>query len=346
MPLTPPAHGRVVDCRLHYNATCSVVCNEGYAASGGLNASDLGDGISGSGWPTVLRCDAFSKSWEGSVPQCDECVRGYYKQGRACLPCVTSECPPGKYRAACTRTADAPCVPCSAPLPANAYYASGGSPYYQNNCIVACVAGFYMSSNGSACIPEPRTTPTLTYAARTQAVVPLLSEAYKQAGILTVPFSLTVAPTSAVYVTVTVSRQLVLVDQTGQRRATPSRSTVLTFTHADYGIVQNVSLDAWDDLVYEGVHSGLVYYSLSSADPAYDLLQVRCAEALVPRAHALSSSSILICCLIRDMSNKLHQSAHMSRNTIVHLITQSYVSTHNRASHNTVIRFNTQSCVS
>jgi hypothetical protein len=250
------------------------VCDRGYSSSAGLNATGIKSGDIGIAGPTVLRCDASSKSWEGMPPVCDECALNYFKQGDSCFPCSTSECPRGMYRAACAQTSDASCVPCTSPLPANAYYATGGNPYYLDNCITACSAGFYLPSSGSSCEQINPTTPALTVGLPTTPQVAESSQLFKIP--VTMSLSLTVPPTSPVLVTITVSRQLVLMENSGSRPADPVRSKVVTFTPANYFQIQNVSIDAWDDNVYEGEHSGLVHMTMDSADPAYNKLQVLC----------------------------------------------------------------------
>jgi hypothetical protein len=269
---TAPHNGMLVSCSDEYRATCTIRCQQGYSASGGRNAS-VGSGVNviGSAGHVVLRCDESSKSWEGTPPLCNECADSYYMQGGTCLACTTSECPRGMYRAGCSASADAPCVPCTTSLPAQGYYATGGSPYYQDNCLVACAAGFVLSSDGTACVPAVTAAPSITVGSPDTLQ---LSETYKQAKVLTFPLSLTVAPTSTVVVKVSVSRQLTLTDSSGARPKVPLLSKSVTFTTANYALVQNVSIDAWDDVVYEGEHGGLVYFSVESTDPAYTKLQV------------------------------------------------------------------------
>jgi hypothetical protein len=276
MPIAPPANGRIGACNLRYGSTCTVHCNEGYAPSNSRNATGIDGGVIGATGPTVLRCDSSSKSWEGTVPACDECARNYYKQRGVCLPCSSAECPAGMYRAPCTGTEDARCVACTALLPGNAYFATGGSPYYQDNCVVVCKAGYYLSSSGTSCVPVQPSTPAVAVALPS---ITSLSETYMQIGPVVIALSLTVPPSSPVYLTITVSRQLTHMDHAGVRLAgvRPAkalRTKVVTFTPDNYAQIQNVSVDAWDDVVYEGDHSGVVYWSVESADPGYNRMQV------------------------------------------------------------------------
>lgn len=50
--------------------------------------------------------------------------------------------------------------------------------------------------------------------------------------------------------------------------------TALVFTPANWNLAQTVILNAVDDLVFEGPHSGQVSHAITSADPAYSVLAV------------------------------------------------------------------------
>ncbi len=269
-PRVPP-NGVIVSCSYDFEDTCTIKCKEGYSVGGGRNASGENSVIE-AGVHIVLLCDASLKSWRGVPPLCQECSNNYYKKQDTCLPCTTSECPRGMYRAACGASDDAFCVPCTSPLPANAYYATGGSPYYQDNCLIVCDPGFVLSDGaGSACVPAVPTTPAVTVGLPGTLQV---SETYKQSKRVTLPLYLTIAPTSTVTVKISVSRQLTLMDETGPRPSTPTLTRSITFTTTNFALVQNVYVDAWDDGVYEAEHGGLIFFSVESGDPAYNKMQV------------------------------------------------------------------------
>ena len=147
-----PVGKYLVGCSTSSDTTCSKCSNkyELLQCGAGSNISVsvyTGSGLLASGCP-----------WK--------CVGGYYKAGGSCLPCSTSICAIGTFRAACTPDADGPCTPCSN-LPSHATFSTPGNPYNADNCHWSCDVQFYLqhTENISTCnaCQQPSTCPTGEY---------------------------------------------------------------------------------------------------------------------------------------------------------------------------------------
>ena len=73
------------------------------------------------------------------------CKMGYFQSGSVCRPCNLSACAAGYHRGVCTSLTDAPCLPCTLNLSANAVFVSG------TECSWVCNQGYYLSS--LQCVP-------------------------------------------------------------------------------------------------------------------------------------------------------------------------------------------------
>ena len=143
-----PVGEYLLGCSTSSDATCTTCTNKyEQVQCGGENVS-----ISVYTGPGLLQSNC---PWK--------CVGAYYNAGGSCLPCSTSVCTTGMYRAACSQNSDGPCTPCSN-LPSFATFTSAGNPYNVNNCLWQCNAQFYIQQTGkvSKCTPcqQPSSCPT------------------------------------------------------------------------------------------------------------------------------------------------------------------------------------------
>ena len=77
------------------------------------------------------------------------CTGPYWRNGSECSPCSVTTCPAGLYRGDCNIEYDAPCIPCTNPIPLNASYSTGGVPFDQDECGWQCNPGFFW--DGTKC---------------------------------------------------------------------------------------------------------------------------------------------------------------------------------------------------
>jgi len=183
-----------------------------------------------------------------------ECGAGYFlTAASACAPCTTAPCPVGRFRGACALAADAACEPCTpASKPANSHFSSPGMPFDGDNCLWACDAGFYLDNATRTCVATPL-----------PALLAVPSGSLDEAATgTTASVSLTLSGPPAADVVVSVTAD-------GQVTCSPAS---VTFTPANWGAAQALTLTVVDDALSEGAHSGGVLFALASADADWNNL--------------------------------------------------------------------------
>ncbi len=124
-----PSNGRVILCGTTVGEKCIYECNAGFFPSS----------------PVVRTC-LQTRMWSNVVPECENCLPGFWKSGSTCTPCSSGPCAQGMYRSACRATEDSQCVPCST-KPPYSRYVSPGRPIFSDACSWKCEVGHYHSKN-------------------------------------------------------------------------------------------------------------------------------------------------------------------------------------------------------
>jgi hypothetical protein len=94
-----------------------------------------------------LTCNKATGTWDRQLPDCKFCAAGYFNASGTCLPCSSSQCPAGRYRAACTPQSDAICKMCNdSTKPSHAHWTPGGVPFDGNRCHWTCDVGYIIEN--------------------------------------------------------------------------------------------------------------------------------------------------------------------------------------------------------
>ena len=126
---------------------CDVVCDPGYrmVPMGETLVSDAADTAASSA--SKLTCNKATGTWDRQLPDCKFCAAGYFNASGTCLPCSSSQCPAGRYRAACTPQSDAICKMCNVSTkPSYARWTPGDVSLDGNGCNWTCDVGYLLSS--------------------------------------------------------------------------------------------------------------------------------------------------------------------------------------------------------
>jgi hypothetical protein len=160
-PITAPANARLVACSNTYGRTCTVACDEGHAPS----------------TPLLVTCKTDATWDKPTLPSCASCLPGRWKNPTGkCRNCTDALCPTGMYRTRCSEQSDGVCVPCTAPLPADALYSGPGQPHDTDTCPWICKPGFTRVPGQDACDPIPQSVEVIvsdTSSLTTQEGTPL-----------------------------------------------------------------------------------------------------------------------------------------------------------------------------
>ena len=238
--LSDQGNYHVLDCDRTLGGLCHLQCRSGFEPRS----------------PVVLQCAKNSAGypiWSGERPSCVDCLPGYYRHGSDCRPCETSSCRAGFFRSPCVSPLGATCVACTNPLPENAYYSSAGEPYDTNSCHWECVSGAFFHNATFSCLGDIQ--PSLIL----KVVLGNTGEAMgSPPAVVTVSLSMQPAASVAVHLESTLS----------QLKA-PSPLSI-DFTPFNWNLPVQVYVNAIDDAVFEGDHSGPILIRASSVDPRYD----------------------------------------------------------------------------
>jgi len=239
----------VLGCNRTIGGICELACKAGFAPAS----------------PVVSECISHgsgSPRWTHSEPACISCLANHYRNGSDCLPCTRSSCPVGQYRGACAAPQGGDCRPCTNPLPAFAHYTSAGNPYDSNNCNWDCNNGYFMNNGSTFCSTERDPGIQVHIDGARQRFFLDTAEDPGSA-----PAAIEIALAQAPSETVTIS----LVDLSVQLHvpALPA----LVFTTSNWNVPIRIEINAVDDSVFEGQHSGHASLRSSSLDPNYEGLQ-------------------------------------------------------------------------
>ena len=191
--------------------------------------------------PVVLMCQAVTSTWDTTPPTCSRCIDGHYRAGIHCRPCTNSSCVAGQVRGNCSAEADSTCQSCPFHKPTHSSWRAG--------CSWMCDAGYTERDGVCSPLPVPRLIVVNPH--------PDASESSDRP----VQLQMAISREPIAPVTLTVS----VID--GQLNLTDGGT--FTFIPTDWLQKRNISLVAFDDDIVEGIHSGLVWIRVSSADPAW-----------------------------------------------------------------------------
>ena len=234
--LAPPISAVLsMDCQNSHSSVCVAKCRDGYAPSGEF----------------PVRCGADLR-WNGSIPVCDSCVSGYYMEGSECRKCSTASCTSGYYRVACTPWQDGFCVPCTNSKPFDAYYVSAGHPFDNNYCEWECPDGF--TGMDGTCVLL--LAPSLMI-----SNIPSASEGAAEDAAQSVSFTIVLSqrPSSDVTIQIYSDSQLTVL----------SGALEIFNASSNWNVPRQITVAAVDDKIVEGLHSGMMWFTPLSEDPAW-----------------------------------------------------------------------------
>ena len=224
--------------------------------------------------------------WSGMRPECDSCVPGYYMDGEGqCKTCIMAGCPSGQYRGPCQGSDPGTCIPCTAPIPRNAAFVTGGNPFYRDNCRWQCNDGYFLSVENLMVVCVIEAVPSIWASLLGSQVSLEATSDFRRQSVEPVSLTIQISmqPTSPVTVN--------LIPQDDQL-ALPVPS-VLIFTADNYTATPSVVIAAGNDINEEGLHGGVMTFQVSSSDPRFDGMDVApvtiqimdddCPELTAPR---------------------------------------------------------------